>query len=53
MIIWFLNTFYYINRATLVARVFNIKKKAFLKDILQNGVLGKTVAHVYTIEFQV
>ena len=48
-----LNNFYDINRSTLIARVFNIKKNAFLKDILENGILGKTVAHVYTIEFQV
>ena len=31
---------------------FRLKKKAILKDILENGVLGNTVAHIYTIEFQ-
>lgn len=40
------------DRPDLVARVFQMKKKALLKDILQDGVLGKAVAHVYTIEFQ-
>ena len=40
------------DRPDLVARVFNLKKKAFLKDLIQNGVFGKVVAHVHTVEFQ-
>jgi hypothetical protein len=39
-------------RPDLIARVFKIKLKELLKDILQNGVLGRAVAHVYVIEFQ-
>lgn len=40
------------DRPDLVARVFQLKKKALLDDVLKNGVLGNVVAHVYTIEFQ-
>lgn len=36
----------------LCARVFNAKLEAMKKDILENGVLGKVVAHVYVIEYQ-
>ena len=36
----------------LVSRVFNMKLKELLKDVNERGVLGKTVAHVYVIEFQ-
>lgn len=35
----------------LVARVFQLKKEALIKDIL-NGVLGRVSAYVYSIEFQ-
>lgn len=40
------------DRPDLVARVFQLKKKAIIKDIYQNGILGRVVAYVYTIEFQ-
>jgi hypothetical protein len=40
------------NRPDLVTRVFQLKKQAFLDDLKKNGVMGKTVAHVHTIEFQ-
>ena len=36
----------------LVARVFELKRKALMKEIENNHVLGKKVAHVFTIEFQ-
>ena len=39
-------------RPDLVSRVFNMKLKELLKDINERGVLGKTVSHVYVIEFQ-
>ncbi|EPQ61091.1 hypothetical protein GLOTRDRAFT_30816, partial [Gloeophyllum trabeum ATCC 11539] len=37
------------DRPDLITRVFALKKKAILEDIFKNGVLGRTVAHVYTI----
>lgn len=40
------------DRPDIVARVFNMKKEALLEDIFKKGVLSKTVAKVYTIEFQ-
>jgi hypothetical protein len=40
------------DRPDITTRVFQLKKKAILDDILKNGVFGRTVAHVYTIEFQ-
>jgi len=40
------------DRPDIVARVFNQKLKAILKDIVKDGIFGKVVAHVYTIEFQ-
>jgi hypothetical protein len=36
----------------LVARVFQMKKEAVLNYITKHGIFGKTVTHVYTIEFQ-
>jgi hypothetical protein len=39
-------------RPDLCARVFNMKLKELLNDILKKNVLGRTVAYVYTIEFQ-
>ncbi|KAG5549105.1 hypothetical protein RHGRI_014469 [Rhododendron griersonianum] len=41
-----------IDRPDLVARVFELKRKALMKEIEQNNVFGKKVAHVFTIEFQ-
>ena len=42
----------YTDRPDLVARVFQLKKEAFLRDLTVEGVVGKVVAHVHTIEFQ-
>src|SRR5204863_3520149 len=36
----------------VVCWVFNLKLKALTEDLLKKQVLGKTVAHVLTIEFQ-
>lgn len=35
----------------LVARVFELKMKALMKDIDDGGIFGEKVAHVYPIEF--
>ena len=40
------------DRPDLVTRVFQMKKQALLKDITKNGILGLTIAHIHTIEFQ-
>ncbi|RXW11836.1 hypothetical protein EST38_g14019 [Candolleomyces aberdarensis] len=40
------------DRPDLIARVFQLKKKALLQYIYKHGILGSTVAYVYTIEFQ-
>jgi hypothetical protein len=40
------------DRPDLVARVFQLKKKAVLNYIYKNSVFGPAVAYVYTIEFQ-
>lgn len=40
------------DRPDLVARVFQMKKQAILEDIQANGIFGRVVAFVYTIEFQ-
>lgn len=40
-----------IDRPDLIARVFRLKKKQLLADI-RNGLFGKRIAHVYTIEYQ-
>lgn len=42
----------FVDRPDLVSRVFQIKKEALLKDLTKNHVLGHTIAHVHTIEFQ-
>lgn len=36
----------------LVARVFQMKKKAIVEYIYKHGIFGQAVAYVYTIEFQ-
>ncbi|KAG5550493.1 hypothetical protein RHGRI_015459 [Rhododendron griersonianum] len=41
-----------VDRPDLVARVFELKRKALMKEIDKNKVFGQKVAHVYTIEFQ-
>ena len=40
------------DRPDLVARVFRMKLKELITDIVQRNVLGKCVSHVYVIEFQ-
>ncbi len=40
------------DRPDLVARVFQLKKKALLQEIFKDGIFGRAVAQVYTIEFQ-
>lgn len=39
-------------RPDLVSRVFNLKFRAFCKDLFKNGLLGNVVAHVFVVEFQ-
>ncbi|KAI8569454.1 hypothetical protein RHMOL_Rhmol02G0280600 [Rhododendron molle] len=41
-----------VDRPDLVACVFELKRKALMKEIDKNRVFGQKVAHVYTIEFQ-
>jgi len=36
----------------LTSRVFNMKLNALLKNLLQNGVLGTTVANIHVVEWQ-
>jgi Helitron helicase-like domain at N-terminus len=40
------------DRPDLVSRVFQLKKKYLLDLIFKDNIFRKTVAHVYTIEFQ-
>ena len=40
------------DRPDLVVRVFKLKLRELLNDILKRHVLGRPLAHVYTIEFQ-
>jgi len=40
------------DRPDLVAHVFQMKKKALIKAIVKDGILGPCVAHIYAIEFQ-
>ena len=40
------------DRPDLVARVFQLKKKAIIDLVHKDGIFGTTVAYVYTIEFQ-
>jgi hypothetical protein len=40
------------DRSDLTSRVFNMKFNAFLKDLLQNGVLGTAVADIHVVEWQ-
>ena len=40
------------DRPDIVARVFKKKLDAILKELIKDGILGKAIAHVYTIEFQ-
>jgi hypothetical protein len=40
------------DRPELISRVFNMKLKAILNDILKENIFGKVLAYLYTIEFQ-
>ncbi|GBL82079.1 hypothetical protein AVEN_50639-1 [Araneus ventricosus] len=40
------------DRLDLLARIFNLKLKSLLDDPTVHGALGKSIAQVYTIEFQ-
>ena len=40
------------DRPDLVSRVFRLKLEALKQDIFKHGVLGRTIAHVYVVEFQ-
>jgi hypothetical protein len=40
------------DRPDLIARVFKLKLMVLLKDLTDTGIFGKTVAHMYIIEFQ-
>ena len=40
------------DRPDLISRVFNLKLKALINDILKNGIFGKVEAHIYVIEWQ-
>ena len=40
------------DRPDICARVFNLKAKELIDDIVKNGIFGKTIAHVETIEWQ-
>ena len=40
------------DRPDICARVFKMKSDALVKDIVKNGIMGLTTAHVYTIEWQ-
>ena len=40
------------DRPDLISRVFNMKLKAILRDILKENIFGKVLAYLYTIEFQ-
>ncbi|KAG5517186.1 hypothetical protein RHGRI_037823 [Rhododendron griersonianum] len=41
-----------VDRPDLVARVFELKRKALMKEVEKDKVFGQKIAHVYTIEFQ-
>ena len=40
------------DRPDIVTRVFKLKLKVLLKELIEDNVLGRTVAHMYVIEFQ-
>ncbi|XP_018497175.1 uncharacterized protein LOC100905460 [Galendromus occidentalis] len=40
------------DRPDLIARVFQLKVKAFCNEVIQNQVLGEVAAYIYVIEFQ-
>ncbi|XP_044756839.1 uncharacterized protein LOC123315244 [Coccinella septempunctata] len=40
------------DRPALIARVFDLKRRAFFEDVLINKIFGTVIAYVYVIEFQ-
>ncbi|CAF4341281.1 unnamed protein product [Rotaria magnacalcarata] len=40
------------DRSDLIARVFKLKLKQLIDDIVRNHIFGRTVAHLFVIEFQ-
>ena len=40
------------DRPDLITRVFKLKLQSLLQDLLKDGCLGRTVGHMYVIEFQ-
>ena len=40
------------DRPDVVARVFRLKLKAILEDLLENDMLGEVIVYIYVIEFQ-
>ena len=40
------------DRVDIVARVFKLKLDALMNDVIENSFFGKTVAHMYVVEFQ-
>lgn len=40
------------DRPDIITRIFHLKLKALLDDLIQNQIFGKVVAHIYVIEFQ-
>ena len=40
------------DRLDIVARVFNLKLKAFLANLIQHNMLGVVIAYIYVVEFQ-
>jgi len=40
------------DRPDLVSRVFHMKARSIVNEIVATGIFGRAVAHVYTIEFQ-
>ena len=39
-------------RYDLVCRVWEMRRKSFMEDVLEKHVFGRVIAHMYTIEFQ-
>jgi hypothetical protein len=40
------------DRPDIIARIFNLKLKAILEDLVKNNIFGECVAHLYVVEFQ-
>ena len=41
-----------LDRPDILSRVFRLKLKAFRKELIENGRIGKTVAHIGVVEYQ-